>query len=164
MAAGNACTSRSGCAGTSAPVALDPSSATSTPRFWPPIFPHQTIIPRVPSMSFTGKVRRRACGQHKSESKNVRERGRSCPKAWVCPVPERVCLKVPVNPHNSPSFSCDEGGWKRGRNAWNPHHFSTGSHQARISSSMERLIKRSQLWRNVADIDSSNAATSTRTP
>src|SRR5579885_388104 len=36
--------------------------------------------------------------------------------------------------------------------------------QARISSSMERLIKRSQLWRRVADIDSSNAATSTRTP
>lgn len=35
---------------------------------------------------------------------------------------------------------------------------------ARISSSIERLIKRSQLWRKVADIDSSNAATSTRTP
>ena len=35
---------------------------------------------------------------------------------------------------------------------------------ALISSSIERLMKRSQLWRNVADIDSSNAATSTRTP
>lgn len=35
---------------------------------------------------------------------------------------------------------------------------------ARISSSIERLTKRSQLWRSVADIDSSKAATSTRTP
>src|SRR5579885_1878389 len=35
---------------------------------------------------------------------------------------------------------------------------------ARISSSIERLTNRSQLWRRVADMDSSKAATSTRTP
>ena len=35
---------------------------------------------------------------------------------------------------------------------------------ARISSSWERLMNRSQPWRRVADMDSSNAATSTRTP
>jgi hypothetical protein len=40
------------------------------------------------------KVRRRAWWQHTSELNNARMRGRSCPEAWVCPVPERVCPKA----------------------------------------------------------------------
>src|SRR5712691_1779137 len=52
-------------------------------------------------MSFPGKVRRRACGQHTSAPKNVRMRGKSCPKAWVSPEPERVCPKVGAKPHKS---------------------------------------------------------------
>ena len=36
--------------------------------------------------------------------------------------------------------------------------------QARISSTIERLIKRSQLWRKMEAVASSKAATSTRTP
>ena len=49
----------------------------------------------------TGKVRRHARGQHKSESLNVREQGRSGPKAWGCPMLERVCPKVQVNPQHT---------------------------------------------------------------
>src|SRR6266487_4874688 len=52
-------------------------------------------------MSLAGKVRRRACGQHTSELKNARMRGKSCPKALVSPEPERVCLKVGAKPHKS---------------------------------------------------------------
>src|SRR5947209_5082735 len=68
-------------------------------------------------MSFPGKVRRRACGQPTSVSKNVRMRGSPCPKAWVCPVPERVGPEVEADPHKSQPSSCVEKGWKRGRNA-----------------------------------------------
>jgi len=75
------------------------------------------------------ELRRRACGPHTSESSNAREKGRSCPKAWVFPVPECVGLKVSANPHKSPSSSSDEEGWKRGRNAQNPRGFSPGSRQ-----------------------------------
>src|SRR5260221_142174 len=78
-------------------------------------------------MSFPGKVRRRACGQHTSESKNVRMRGRSCPKAWVFPVPERVCPKVEANPHKSQLSRSVEEGWKRGRNARTPAHVCRGA-------------------------------------
>ncbi len=47
-----------------------------------------------PCTLYTGKVRRRACGQHKSESTNARKRGRSCPEALASLEPERVCPKV----------------------------------------------------------------------
>jgi hypothetical protein len=80
-------------------------------------------------MSFPGKVRRRACGQHTSECKNARMRGRRCPKAWVSLVPERVCPKVGANRHKSPSSSSDEGNGKRGTNAQNPPRLSRGSLQ-----------------------------------
>src|SRR5713101_3218918 len=66
-------------------------------------------------MRSTGKVRRRACGQHTSEPKNARMRGRSCPKALVSPEPERVCPKVGAKPHKS-CFSSPGGkgeAWKR---------------------------------------------------
>src|SRR5260370_33888339 len=80
-------------------------------------------------MSFPGKVRRRACGQHTSEHKNARMRGRSCPEAWASPVPERVCPKVRAKPHKSCFFSPTEGRWKRGNTAQNPPGFSRGSLQ-----------------------------------
>src|SRR5215471_15816230 len=80
-------------------------------------------------MSFPGKVRRRACRQHTSEPPNARLRGRSCPKAWVFPVPERVCPKVGAKPHKSCFFSSREGKWKRGSAAQNPPRFSRGSRQ-----------------------------------
>jgi hypothetical protein len=72
------------------------------------------------------KVRRRACGQHTSERKNARMRGRSCPEAWVFPVPERVCPKVGAKPHQSCFSSPGEGKQKRGSTALNPLHFSRG--------------------------------------
>ncbi len=65
----------------SALVASGRCSAICMRRFWRPILIQQIPSPRVPSMSFPGKVRRRACGQHTSEPCNVRMRGRSCPEA-----------------------------------------------------------------------------------
>src|SRR5215471_9127136 len=110
-------------------VALAPSSATCTRRFWQPTSIQQPLSPRVPSTSGIGKVRRRACGQHTSECKNARKRGRCCPKALVFPEPERVCPKVCVNRHKSRSCSSEVEGWKRGRNAQNPPCCSQGSSQ-----------------------------------
>jgi len=121
MAAGRSFPNNSPSAGTSAPVASARCSATCIRRFWPPILTQQQIsFPRVPSMSFSGRVRRRACGQHTSERNNARMRGRSCPEAWVFPVPERVCPKVEANPHQSPLARSGEHLWKRGRNARTP--------------------------------------------
>src|SRR5258708_36007872 len=59
-------------------------------------------------------------------------RGRSCPKAWVSLVPERVCPKVGANRHKSPSSSSDEGDGKRGTNAQNPPRLSRGSLQIMV--------------------------------
>src|SRR5713101_5374972 len=118
---------------TSVHVALAPSSATCTRRFWLPTSIQQPPSPRVPSTSGIGKVPgwagRRACGQHTSECKNARMRGRRCPKALVSPEPERVCPKVCANRNKSRSCSSREEGWKRGWNAQNPLCFSQGSIQ-----------------------------------
>src|SRR6266849_9186962 len=89
------------------------------------------IYPRVPGTVYPGKVRRRACGQHKSDWKNARKRGSTCPEALVCPEPERVCPKIGARPHKSFSSSSDEGEWKRGSTAQNPRCLSTGSLQKR---------------------------------
>ena len=83
----------------------------------------------MPNMSLAGKVRRRACGPHTSAPFNARMRGKTCLKAWVSLVPERVGLKVRPDPHKSRSSSSDEGGWKRGRKVRNPRGFSPGSFQ-----------------------------------
>jgi len=48
-------------------VASGRCSAICMRRFWRPTSIQQNSPPRVPSMSFPGKVRRRACGQHTSE-------------------------------------------------------------------------------------------------
>ncbi len=133
MAAVKASKSRCPSAGISAAAVWGRCNATSTRRFWRPIWIQQTSLPRVPGTSPTGKVRRRACGQHTSDSKNVRMRGRSCPEALASPEPERVCPKVRANPHKSQSCCSGEEGWKRGRNAPNPPCFSRGSTQDSIS-------------------------------
>ena len=113
--------SRSRNAAIGAPVALGRCSAITIQRFWLPISTQQTITPRVPNTRRIGKVPgwagRRACGLHTSVCYNARERGRSCPNAWAFLVQERVGPKVRADPHQSPSSSCDEGSWKRGRNA-----------------------------------------------
>src|SRR5260370_10710345 len=120
MAEGRRSRSRFRSGGTNVPVASVPSSATSMPRFWPLISKQQMLCPLVPCTLYTGKVRRRACGQHKSESTNARMRGRSCPEALASLEPECVCPKVGAHPHKSQSFSSEEEVWKRGRNAQNP--------------------------------------------
>src|SRR6266487_2788369 len=81
------------------------------------------------SPGYPAKVRRRACEQYTSGISNARKRGRSCLEALVSPEPERVCSKVRVNPHKSPSSCSRTGGWKRGRNAPNPPCFSRRSSQ-----------------------------------
>src|SRR5437660_9509114 len=129
MAAARRSRSRLRSGGISVAVASVLSSVISMLRFWQPISKQQMLCPLVPCTLYTGKVRKRACGQHKSDSKNARKRGRSCPEALASPEPERVCLKVGANPHQSRSCSSEEGGWKRGRNAQNPLRFSQGSFQ-----------------------------------
>ena len=60
-AAASSSSSRSRSGFTSAPVASGRCSATCIPRFWPPIsIQQESSSPRVPSLSFPGKVRRRA--------------------------------------------------------------------------------------------------------
>ncbi len=93
-AAGSSSKSRSRNAGTGARAASARCNATSTPRFLPPISIQPTPFPHVPGMSFPGKVRKRACGQHMSEYNNARERGSPCPEALAVPEPERVCPEV----------------------------------------------------------------------
>ena len=56
----------------------------------------------------------------------------------------------------------DEGAIQTGQRP--PAFATTFPGYARISSTSERLMKRSQLWRKEADIDSSKATTSTLTP
>jgi hypothetical protein len=63
---------------TSARAASGRCSATCTPRFSPLISIQPIPSPRVPGMSFPGKVRRRACWQPSRELSNARKRGRSC--------------------------------------------------------------------------------------
>src|SRR5258707_13429212 len=127
MAAAKPSKSRCGSVGITAPVASGRCSAICIPRFWRPISIQQNLSPRVPSMSFPGKVRRRACGQHTSESKNARKRGRSCPEAWVFLVPERVCPKVEANPHKSQLSRSGEEDWKRGRTVRTPAAWARGA-------------------------------------
>jgi len=100
------------------------------------------MFPLVPGTKYPGKVRRRACGQHKSDWKNARKRGSTCPEALVCPEPERVCPKIGVKPHKSLFSSSDEGDWKRGSTAQNPRCFNTGSLQ--ILRSISRLARSRQ--------------------
>src|SRR5258708_13805437 len=90
-------------------------------------------------MSFPGKVRRRACGQHTSESKNARKRGRSCPEAWVFLVPERVCPKVEANPHKSKLSRSGEEDWKRGGAVRTPAAWARGEF-----STLHQTFKRSK--------------------
>jgi hypothetical protein len=97
----------------------------------------QPLSPRVPSTNGIGKVRRRACGQHTSECKNARKRGRCCPKALASPEPECVCPKVCANRNKSRPCSSGEEGWKRGRNAQNPLCFSQGSFQVASTSKLK---------------------------
>jgi hypothetical protein len=98
------------CAGTRARVVWGPCNGTSIRRFWPPISIQTIFFPRVPGMSFTGRVRKRACGSHTSWCNNVRMRGRSCPEALGSPELERVGLAVRVNPHKSQPSSSYEAG------------------------------------------------------
>src|SRR5437773_11320945 len=98
MAAERASKNRSGNAGISAPVGWGRCSATCTQRFWLLSLRQHTMFPLVPGTLSPGKVRRRACGQHKSDWKNARKRGRTCPEALVCPEQERVCPKVGGKP------------------------------------------------------------------
>src|SRR5258708_8323311 len=113
--------------GTTVFVGLVPCSVTCTLHFLPPILIQQNSPPRVPSMSFPGKVRRRACGQHTSAICNARMRGRSCPEAWVFLVPERVCPKVEANPHKSQLSRSGEEDWKRGRTVRTPAAWARGA-------------------------------------
>ena len=119
--------SRSRSAGTSARAEWVRCSVICIRRFWPPTLIEQTPSPRVPSMLWPGKVRRRACGSHTSVSNNVRMRGRACPEAWVMPVPERVGPKVKANPHQSQLSRSVEEDWKRGRNVRTPAALARGA-------------------------------------
>ena len=115
--------SRCGSAGISVPVASQPS-ATSTRRFWPPIWIQQIFFPRVPNRGTppVGKVGSPACGQHTSKPFNARVRGSLCLAASVSPESERVCPKVQAEPHKSPPALKSDG--KRGSKARNLQGFS----------------------------------------
>ena len=82
--------------------------------------------PRVPSMSFPGKVRRRS----------AHSRG-CCPEASVCPVPERVRPKVGAKRYQSCCSSPGEGKQKRGSAAQNHPYFSRGSLRGKIKNPLE---------------------------
>src|SRR6266567_4142110 len=85
--------------GTLVRVASGQYNVTSIRPFWPPTLIQQIPSPRVPRMSFPGKVRKCACRPHTSECNNARMRGKSCPEALAVPEPERVGPKVETNPH-----------------------------------------------------------------
>jgi len=110
MAVEPASKSRSPSGFISAHVASGRCNGTCIRPFWLPIFQQIIFSPRVPSMSFPGKVRKRACGPHTSECNNARKRGSPCPEALAVPELERVGLVVQVNPHKSQSCSSREAG------------------------------------------------------
>ena len=119
------------------PCGVGRCSATCTLPFWLPILIRQHFSPRVPSTSFPGKVRKRACGQRTSESTNARMKGTSCPEALAVPEPERVCPEVEANLHQSLLSSSDEASWKRGRNARTPRVLTGGA----LSTSLSYLVQ-----------------------
>src|SRR5712691_2520725 len=85
-------------------VELGPSNGISTPPFWPPISIQQISFPHGPGTLRTGKVRRRVCRPHMSESSNLRMRGSPCPEAWALPMLRGASTRKSEQSHTRASF------------------------------------------------------------
>ena len=98
---------------------LGPSSATSTRRFWPPIWIQQILLPSCAQQRYAACWEGREPGLRAAyeHAHPTRECGADlCLAASVSPEPERVCPKVQAEPHKSPpALRSERETWKQSK-------------------------------------------------